>query len=303
MILRVIDYIRIKDFESASNDGNLEVQLSNIGNLTAEFYVSYNCSEYILPLPSTIIRKVIYSLTNDDRLHSCMIILKNSVGQIDDMKEIYFNTTKIKYNNNQGPNNTNPNDTNTRDNDDYEILECSRLCPSFFNFLCFVTHGCWGYFARTLGIIIMVLLIITFLIKWIKKGGCCKLIDKIVGICIFTSESKTKNDNKVNIDNKINYKNVINNKNEKRRTMYLNFNREDFDFSDNNLNDNFSVCVNVGYEIKQNKIFIKSMEINGAFSKILRYYYPENLCAEELKKLVGEIPNFLTEKPLHTILY
>ena len=47
-----IDYLNINTFESLSNDGYLEMQVTNSGSLTAQFSISYNFSEYILPLLS-----------------------------------------------------------------------------------------------------------------------------------------------------------------------------------------------------------------------------------------------------------
>lgn len=191
-----IDYLNINTFESLSNDGYLEMQVTNSGSLTAQFSISYNCSEYILPLlseqmslnsfQSTIIKKDIYTLSQDSRYHVCNATLFNAIGEQVDMKSSKFNTTIIQIINVQNtnmsqvvPNNSNSEVLSNPIDQQYVELDCKILCPDFFDYICFIAHGCWGYFARTTGVILLVIVLGLALIKIIINGSLCKFTDKI----------------------------------------------------------------------------------------------------------------------------
>jgi hypothetical protein len=212
-----IDYLNINTFESLSNDGYLEMQITNSGSLTAQFSVSYNCSEYILPLlsdqmslnsfQSTIIKKDIYTLSQDSRNHICNATLLNAIGEKVDLKSSRFNTTVTQIINIQNPNMSqvipSSNDTNnilTNPVDEQYIeLDCKVLCPEFFDYICFIAHGCWGYFARTTGIILIVVVLGLACLRMIKNGSICKYIDKIA---LWLAGGKESHDRIKNYDKK-----------------------------------------------------------------------------------------------------
>ena len=46
------DFIKIENFENASEKGLLNFQVTNTGKLTADFFIFYECSDFILPINS-----------------------------------------------------------------------------------------------------------------------------------------------------------------------------------------------------------------------------------------------------------
>lgn len=196
-----IDYVKIANFEAKSNNGLMLLQVTNIGSLVADFYVSYICSEYIVPITadefnlapmiSKDISKNVYTLNENFKTNVCNVTLENSIGEVTDFKSVEFNTTQLVTQNNQGGNATSSNNTSNSTDSNYQNLDCSTLCPAFFDFICFVAHGCWGFFARTTAIIIICILFLIFVIKMIKKGCCCKCIEGMVK-CFSGDEKKKK---------------------------------------------------------------------------------------------------------------
>jgi hypothetical protein len=292
----IIDYAIINTFESLSSDGVLQTQITNSGNLTALFYISYNCTDYLLPIQSDeltlspfqsdVLRKDIYTLNSDFKSHSCNLTLKNSIGEEIDFKSVSFNSTKVVLVNVQSPNNnsTEPyvNGTTEMTSPDYEVLTCQQLCPGFFDFLCFVAHGCWGYLARTLGIILLAVIVIIFIIKWIRNGGLCKCIDKCVNCLSF-------NDNTFITVNKT-------------KTVYLNFDNNKFDFSNINICYDFSVEAKIFYNDIKGYMDITNVIISGSFKYYVDNYYNNSLNVDEINTLIANCPNFITDKPLYRLI-
>jgi len=213
----LIDFVKVETFESSSNDGSMQIQVTNSGSLRASFFLAYNCTEYILPIlgnefslsafESIRFNKEIFTLNEDYKNHQCKITLKNAIGEINDEKITNFNSTRIINNNNQNPNMSNveplKNKTDIIDPNDegYIILECKKLCPDFFDFICFVAHSCWGYFIRTLSIILIILVLIILVFRCIKNGCLCSFIRKIFEFLIGgMKEKKYKNDHKPRIN-------------------------------------------------------------------------------------------------------
>jgi hypothetical protein len=192
-----IDYMIISNFESISNDGLMETQITNTGDLTAKFYVSFNCTEYILPILSLeiflsayetkIIKTSIFNLNSDFRQHMCTCILKDALIEINDKFTVIFNTTKTEQVNTQNPDlsNLEPDNSNkpiveNPTDSIYKDLKCPEVCPEFFGFVCFVAHSCWAFMARTLGVIVLIIALLLILIKFIKNGCCWKMIERIL---------------------------------------------------------------------------------------------------------------------------
>ena len=188
-----IDSVIIGNFEAMSNNGIMQVMITNIGKLTATFYISYLCSENIMlisaneislsPLESLTIYNKIYTLSSKEYINQCTVTLKNSIGEIDDEFSVNFNTTEQANTNNQnGTNSTNNNNNSGEDDTSIITLTCAEYCPGFWSFACFVVHGCWWFFARTCLVILSIILFIGLVIGCIKKKlfcKCCKAICKI----------------------------------------------------------------------------------------------------------------------------
>jgi hypothetical protein len=291
----LIDFAMIDTFESLSNDGLLTTQITNSGDLTAAFSLNFNCSDYILPIQGTQaslkpfesleFKKPIFTLNSDFKSHYCNITLKDAIGGVLDRRSVNFNTTKVIPINNQNTNSTDG-ETNSTSSQEYIELSCQQLCPGFFEFLCFVAHGCWGYLARTLGILLLCLVVIIFIIKWIKSGGLCRLIDRCVKCASFNSSSD------VHINN-----NVVNSK-----SVYFNFNIDKFDFSLVNINYSFSVLAQVNYLDIKGYTDIVGVVFRGNFKSYVDIYYKEALCPEQIKSLINMYPELMTTSPLYTLI-
>ena len=184
-----IDSVIIGNFEAMSNNGIMQVMITNIGKLTATFYLSYSCSENIMPisanelslspLESSTIYNKIYTLSSKEYINQCTVTLKNSIGEINDELSVDFNTTEQTNTNNQNGTNSTSNN-NSSDNGITTItLTCTEYCPGFWSFACFVVHGCWWYFARTCLVILSVVLAIGLLFGCIKKKFLCKCCKKL----------------------------------------------------------------------------------------------------------------------------
>lgn len=148
-----IDYADINNFEALSNDGRLTVQVTNIGNVTAEFFVGVmNCTNDIMqvdvqivslqPLQSKQITFNIYTTSAQAQLHQCAVYLENSLGDLIETKNIYFNTSQQSINSNQDPNNqqTKPNEQIVAANTSSNAPTCDQMCPSLFDVFCFIVN-------------------------------------------------------------------------------------------------------------------------------------------------------------------
>jgi len=142
-----------------------------------------------------MMRKDIYTLNEKMRKQKCSIFIKDAVGNAVDDQVTTFNITQIEHVSNQNNNEKNNSNSSNNNQDVYEPLDCKSLCPELFDFVCFVAHACWSYFARTAGIILIIVLISIVLIKYIKKG-ICRCIDKIVTCWCFDEKKKGTRQNK-----------------------------------------------------------------------------------------------------------
>jgi hypothetical protein len=185
-----LDYFRIDTFQSSTVDGVMQIQVTNTGSLTANFFIYYNCSDYILPIPgnefsltpfqSTSFSNNIYTFNQNFHTHECCATLKNSIGQVIDTITTIFNTTQTIPNNVQNPNMNDTNPSNNSNDSQYQSLSCQQLCPGFFEFVCFVSNKCWGYLARTIIIIMIIIGLLFSILKCIKNGCCCSCVCKIL---------------------------------------------------------------------------------------------------------------------------
>jgi len=102
-----IDYARISDFEAFSNNGKLNMMITNTGELTAEFNLYFECDQaispisfqkfFINPMDSKIFTMDITTNNIEDKNHSCEIFLKDAIGDKLDTITINFTTNAINY--------------------------------------------------------------------------------------------------------------------------------------------------------------------------------------------------------------
>lgn len=102
-----IDYATITNFEAFSNNGKLNMMVTNTGELTAEFDLYIDCDIsinpisyqkfFINPMESKILSLDIATNNINNKNHSCEIYLKDAIGQILDTKVVNFTTTEINY--------------------------------------------------------------------------------------------------------------------------------------------------------------------------------------------------------------
>lgn len=98
-----IDYAYLPNFEALSGDGELETQISNIGNVAAQYILGILCDDGVSPLgaqtvslkamESKILNFDIQVESTDSNEYFCNITLYNSIGSVVDSYPIYFNTT------------------------------------------------------------------------------------------------------------------------------------------------------------------------------------------------------------------
>lgn len=346
-----IDFVIIEAFENNSKNGLLQLQLTNIGKLTAEFSISFLCSEYVLPLTSEqislypfqskLIKKNIFTVNTDEDFkqfnftlnHNCTVKVFDYNANLLDEKMGFFNTTKIEEINFQLPQNSTTNNNAETSNDYSESLEnsenvklgCSLLCPDFFGFLCFVVHGCWGFFIRTALILLILIGLLALFIRSVKNGSFFIFIKKAFS-CFFTFGKKEIKENDKIIKNKTTYacdaNDLISNNNRnynnynckrddfnlKKRIeiietkMFLNFSNVNFDFSHAGLLKNFSLEVNVLYCFTDKRPKINQIDFpnnfidfchNSGFSEVVNFRF--------LKDKIRYLPNFLTKMPLYCL--
>ena len=181
----VIDYANITNFQSLTLDGTLIAQISNIGNVAAEFSLSILCSSGVSPISaqpvslgimqSKTLSFNVYVISNSGGDYTCNATLYNSIGQVTDVKAVYFNTTATQTNQgSEGGTGNTPNGA-TSNNKTNDIFSCSDYCPEWYNVPCFLVQSCWSSILTFFGIII-VLVVVLILIKFIirKYGICCQ---------------------------------------------------------------------------------------------------------------------------------
>lgn len=335
-----IDYIKIEIFENNSNNGLITLQITNTGKLASEFNIAYSCSDDILPLISDIIdlgayesqeiKKNIYT-TNSNFLknqslfyHNCTVKLNDFNGNLLDVKKITFNTTKIEEFNSQVPKNatsTNKNNENSLlQNNDSIGLDCSILCPDFFNFLCFIFHGCWGYFIRTILISLFILGLIFIIVRSIKNGTFCKYFSKIF-FCFNFFKFKNKNQVSVpqreNIYSDDNYNSDLGKMEHARdysnfgkilrMKMFLNFSNVNFNFNQFGIYNSFSVEIIVFYCFhtigNRQKIQIKNIKFDKKFKTFCKHNgINDILNIDFLKNKIDYMPNFMTKYPTYHLI-
>lgn len=102
-----IDYAQISNFEGFSNNGKMDIMITNTGQLTAEFNLFFDCDKdissipyqklFLDPLQSKIFKINVETNNIKTKNHTCEIFLKDAIGEILDSIKINFTTTEIKY--------------------------------------------------------------------------------------------------------------------------------------------------------------------------------------------------------------
>lgn len=106
----IIDYVKISNFEAFSNNGNMNIMITNTGQLTAEFDLFFDCDSTINPLSfqkfflnaleSKIMNIALSTSDVNDKNHTCEVFLKDAIGQTLDTEIVNFTTTRINYTSN-----------------------------------------------------------------------------------------------------------------------------------------------------------------------------------------------------------
>lgn len=185
---KIIDIYVNNGFMAMSDDGFMEISITNTGLFTSRFTVTYGCSRNIMSLSSDEIsiepekiktyNKSLYTNNDKGTVNQCVIILKNAIGEKLDMKLISFNTSEILINTRDFQNNSNFTTTIVDDN---KYLRDEELCSSYFDFLCYFKNHCWTTLSKkiiTIGILVVVLLIFKKL-----YCSCCKPFLKLFCCC------------------------------------------------------------------------------------------------------------------------
>jgi hypothetical protein len=149
----VIDSVVIENFEALSNDGRLLVQITNIGNITATFYVGVlNCTNNIDPIGAQQISAkpweskqltfAIYTTAEIAQYHECAVYLKNALGELLETKAVNFNTTKRSTTSSQDPasQQTKPEEQTVSEVQLGKSPDCDTMCPQWFNVFCFFVN-------------------------------------------------------------------------------------------------------------------------------------------------------------------
>lgn len=190
-------------FAALSDDGYMEISITNTGFFTARFSVSYECSMNLIPLSSDEIslepeqiktfNKSIYTNNNKGVMNQCLAILKNSIGEKIDMKYIYFNTTDEIVINKQDTENS-YNLSVIYENDKY--LECENICQFYFDFFCYLKKSCWELLIKKALIASGIIIVTAIFFKFYRKFYFCfKCIFKILCCCCICSSEKHENSN------------------------------------------------------------------------------------------------------------
>jgi hypothetical protein len=180
----VIDFAEIREFEAASLDGILLAQVSNVGNVVADFVLAFNCSLGVNPVPAVPLSlKVLESRQVSCRIaveyekgrnYYCNLTLLNSIGEVCDTKNILFNTSdRHTDQGSQGGTGNRPKGETTIKKANSN-LSCDDFCPNWYDFPCFVVKSCWEKFFGFLGIIVgIIVTIIVSRVLMRKYGLCC----------------------------------------------------------------------------------------------------------------------------------
>ncbi|CAG9316759.1 unnamed protein product [Blepharisma stoltei] len=179
-----IDYAHIGNFEALSYDGVLDAQVSNVGNVAAQFTLGANCSSGVAAIEAkTFSLKAMESKDlefdvnvqkSNASQYECNATLYNSIGIVVDYLVVNFNTSSRHTDTgSEGGNGPKLNGDNTTDSNPND--SCSESCPQWFNIFCFLVDGCWGdiiiFFSIIFGICLFVILT-KFVIR--RYGICCQ---------------------------------------------------------------------------------------------------------------------------------
>jgi len=101
-----IDYVKVENFTSLSNEGLLLIQISNVGDVNSEFVCEISCDENILkieaqriflnPNNSTTLQIPVFMKTTIETNNSCLITLVNNVGESLDHYTLNFSVYQLQ---------------------------------------------------------------------------------------------------------------------------------------------------------------------------------------------------------------
>jgi Male gamete fusion factor len=179
----IIDLAQMTNFQALTLNGNLLVQVTNVGNINAQFTLGVVCSTGVSPVPSQPLsmdimetKQVNFKITvisEIGRNYYCNVTLLDSIGDVSDLKTVYFNTSDLVINEGtEGGNGNTPQGSTSAGNQNLN-LGCSDYCPSWYDLPCFIVKGCWGNFFGFFGIVIGILVALVALKFIIRRYGFC----------------------------------------------------------------------------------------------------------------------------------
>ena len=188
-----------------SNNGVMIIQITNTGETTSKYYVSYNCSGSVIPIngrefslapmQSITISENVYTTVVNETQHMCIVVLKDSLGNVTDQQEVKFNSTKVVSNSNQ-----NGFVNGNYSNDSINVNEegtCKEYCLEVWGFTCFIRYACWWYLIRAVLLLIALGGIVVIIVILIKKRLFCKCLN-LVCCCCCCCKKKNKEHNNNN---------------------------------------------------------------------------------------------------------
>ena len=201
-----IIHLLANDFVSMSEDGYIEIGITNTGYFIAQYIIVYDCNDNIVSLSSDEIslkpdeikyfNKSIYTKSNKGKENKCNIVLKNSLGEKIDTKLISFNSTNEISESNYNSSELDNNKGGFIDGNKNSLV-CEDLCTHLIDISCYVKNSCWSIMAKRIIILFAIILILVILFKFFKKiCCCCKCAKKLFCCCNLFKCKKNKNKKK-----------------------------------------------------------------------------------------------------------
>jgi hypothetical protein len=136
--------VTANSFETLTDFGTVDVQVTNEGNLTAAFYVSIiECSDNIreveetktnIEKESTVhVKFRLFANSGKGNLEKCKAVLKDATGTVVSMREFSFTTTDQYFN-------TFENSTNDQYINWSTGEACDNACTEWYMIFCFISY-------------------------------------------------------------------------------------------------------------------------------------------------------------------
>jgi len=179
-----IDSAYVKNFTSFSNEGQLIVQITNTGELAAEFICEFSCDPKVVPIPSkklfldssnstSTIQVPINTEKTENTSYYCNLTLKDNIGDILDTYKLNFSTSTLQRDSLQNTSFYSSPDLTTTSNEDI----CETECHGIFAFWCNLKNKCWVSFALNVAKICTILVLKIFFISRLNPSIDASMFD------------------------------------------------------------------------------------------------------------------------------